>query len=69
MWAWPLAFPEAAKGLRLGRYTLVFQLWALRQKDWSDNKRGTETSRYAMQRASANISPILPPAGKHAAKK
>ncbi len=57
-WAWPLAFPEAAKVFRLARDTLAFELWAQRQADWPTERRSTEIARYLKERAFV-ISPTL----------
>ena len=57
-WAWPVAFAEAAKALRLGRDVTVFQMWASRQSDWSTEKRLAEVARYTRERAFV-ISPML----------
>lgn len=57
-WAWPVAFAEAAKALRLGRDVTVFEMWTLLQKDWSAGKRLTEIFRYTQERAFV-ISPML----------
>lgn len=57
-WAWPLAFAEASKAFRLGRDVLVFELWTIRQPDWSVPKRRDEIDHYAEQRALV-LSPTL----------
>lgn len=57
-WAWPLAFPEAAKVFRLARDTLAFEIWTQRQADWSTEQRSTEITRYLKERAFV-ISPTL----------
>ena len=57
-WAWPLAFPQAAKGFRLGRDVLVFELWCIRQTDWSADQRAEEIAKYTKERAFL-ISPTL----------
>ncbi len=57
-WAWPLAFPEAAKVFRLARDTLAFELWTQRQQGWSREQRATELARYVKERAFL-ISPTL----------
>ncbi|MBN2559554.1 MAG: hypothetical protein JXQ75_01300 [Phycisphaerae bacterium] len=58
VWAWPLAFPEAAKVFRLARDTLVFELWCIRQPDWPAEKRAAEVASYTKERAFV-ISPTL----------
>ena len=57
-WAWPLAFPEAAKAFRLARDGLVFELWAIGQAEWTAEQRAREIARYTRQRAFV-ISPTL----------
>lgn len=57
-WAWPLAFAEAAKGFRLGRDVLVFELWTIRQDDWDRELRHQEIAKYTEERALV-ISPTL----------
>jgi len=57
-WAWPLAFPEAAKVFRLARDTLAFELWTHRQSGWPREQRAAELARYVKERAFL-ISPTL----------
>ncbi|MFQ5425051.1 MAG: hypothetical protein ACE5F9_13875 [Phycisphaerae bacterium] len=57
-WAWPLAFPEAAKVFRLARDVLVFQRWCRRQPGWSPERRRREVTRFRRERAFV-ISPTL----------
>ncbi len=57
-WAWPVAFAEAAKGFRLGRDVLVFELWTIRQDEWPIEKRRKAIRRYTDERALV-LSPTL----------
>ncbi len=56
-WAYPLAFPEVAKALRLTRDVLAFDLWCGRQEG-SLERRRSETGRYLRERAFV-LSPML----------
>lgn len=57
-WAWPIAFAEAAKGFRLGRDVLAFELWTIRQTEWPIEKRRKAIRRYTDERALV-LSPTL----------
>lgn len=56
--AMPAACVEAAKVFQLMRDALAFDLWAARQQDWDDGRRGRESDRYVKERAFI-ISPLL----------
>lgn len=56
-WAFPLAFPEAAKVLQLSRDALVFSAFCDRQ-EWTKERRQGEFERYLTERA-LTLSPLL----------